>query len=49
MGDYMEFVDGRELPINHRDECIRLLNEVNDVQLRTIYAVLTGFASTQTK
>jgi len=47
MGDYLEYFDGKELPINHRDECIRLLSNIDDVKLRAVYAVLMSFVQTQ--
>ena len=49
MTDYLEFLEGKELPINHRDECIRMLREIDDIRLKTVYAVLNGFISTSLK
>ena len=45
MDDFLEFADGKELPVNHRDECISLLDQIDDVKLRAVYAVLTSFVT----
>jgi hypothetical protein len=41
--EFMEYIDGGNLPINYRDECMRLLGEVGEEKLQTIYQVLLGF------
>lgn len=46
-GEFVEYMDGKPLPLNHREECIRLINEIDDVKLLAIYQVLTSFTSTR--
>lgn len=46
-GEFMEYVDGRDLPLNYRDECLRLLNDFDSKNLQTIYQVLVGFTSSR--
>ena len=45
LNDYLEFLDGKEVPVNHRDECIHLLGQIDDIKLRAVHAVLTSFIS----
>ncbi len=41
--EFMEFVDGKVLPINYLDECVRLLAEIDQEKLQTIHQVLLSF------
>lgn len=41
--EFMEFVDGKTLPINYLDECVRLLAEIDKEKLQTIHQVLLSF------
>ncbi len=43
MADFEEFMRGREIPENTKDECIALLNRIDDAKLRAVHAVLTSF------
>jgi len=43
MEDYLEFFDGKELPLNLRDECIGIIKELDDLKLQAVYAVLVNF------
>ena len=41
--DYLEFFDGRELPINLRMECTSIIGQLDDTKLQAVYAVLVNF------
>lgn len=41
--EYLEFFDGKELPINLRDECIGVVKQLDDTKLQAVYAVLVNF------
>ena len=43
MDDFLEYAEGKEIPINHRDECITMLSEIDEVKIRAVYSVLIGF------
>ncbi len=43
MDDFLEFAEGKEIPINHRDECISILSEIDEVKLRAVYSMLSSF------
>lgn len=44
MADFQAFVDGKEIPVlSIKDECIGLLDLIDEKKLRTVHAVLTGF------
>jgi transcriptional regulator with XRE-family HTH domain len=43
MDEFLEYIEGKERPINHRDECIRLLGEIDDLKLRAVHSILTSF------
>lgn len=40
--EYLEFFDGRPVPISVRDECLCILRELGDSQLMSIHAVLVN-------
>jgi len=46
MGDYLEYLDGKDVPVNHRDECIQLLGQIDEIKLRAVHSVLMSFVST---
>ena len=42
--DFQEFLNGKSLPIiSLKDECISLLDHVDDTKLRAVHAVLASF------
>lgn len=41
--EYLEFFDGRAVPINLRDECIQIVRQLDQVKLQAVYAVLVNF------
>ncbi len=41
--EYLEFFDGRELPLNIRDECADIIRQLDDSKLNAVYAVLVNF------
>lgn len=45
MEEFIEFMNGRVIPINHRDECIRMLDEIDESKLKAVYSVLCSFVS----
>ena len=41
--EYLEFFDGREMPINLRDECTGIIGQLDETKLRAVNAVLVNF------
>jgi transcriptional regulator with XRE-family HTH domain len=41
--EYLEIFDGRDLPLNLRDECTGIIKQLDDVKLQAVYAVLVNF------
>ena len=41
--EYLEFFDGKELPLNLRDECVGIIKQLDDLKLQAVYAVLVNF------
>ena len=41
--EYLEFFDGRPVPISLREECIGILKELDDSRLQTVHSVLINF------
>jgi len=42
--DFQEFLKGKPLPvISLKDECVSLLDHIDDTKLRAVHAVLTSF------
>lgn len=46
---YLEFFDGREIPISLRDECFSILKQLDDVRLKAVHAVLVNFIPVQAR
>lgn len=44
MDEYLEFLDLDELPINHRDECMTLIRQMEESKLQMVYGILSNFA-----
>jgi len=42
MQDFLEFVDGRAVPISYRDECIAIVRQLDDARLVAVHAMLTN-------
>lgn len=40
--DYLEYIDGKEIPPNLRDECILLLRLCDESKIRTLHSVIQG-------
>lgn len=40
MDDYLDFTEGKELPINFRDECHTIVRQLEEPQLRAVHAIL---------
>lgn len=40
MDDYLEFMDGKDIPINFRDECISAIRQMDEVRLQAVHAIL---------
>lgn len=40
---YLEFFDGRDVPISLRDECISILKQLDEVRLQAAHSVLVNF------
>lgn len=44
LADYQAFADGHEMPVlSFKDECVGLLDLIDEKKLKTVHAVLTGF------
>jgi transcriptional regulator with XRE-family HTH domain len=44
LGDFEEFLSGRPLPvINLKDECVSLLEKIDETKLKAVHAVLVSF------
>ena len=41
--EYLEFFDGRPVPISLRDECIGILKQLDESRLQAVHAVLVNF------
>ena len=41
--EYLEFFDGKELPLNLREECIGIIHQLDEVRLQAVHAVLVNF------
>jgi transcriptional regulator with XRE-family HTH domain len=44
MQDFLEFIDGKSIPISYRDECIAIVRQLDEPRLAAVYAILTTFA-----
>lgn len=42
--EYLEYFDGKELPINFRDECAILLRNLSNDQIRVVHALMNSLA-----
>lgn len=40
-----EYLEGKPIPINVKDDCISLLNQIDETKLRAVHAVLMSFSS----
>lgn len=46
MAEFQEFIDGKPVPvIRLRDECIHLLDRIDEAKMRAVHAVLVSFVS----
>jgi transcriptional regulator with XRE-family HTH domain len=46
LGEFEEFLSGRPLPvINLKDECVSLLEKIDETKLKAVHAVLVSFSS----
>lgn len=44
--DFDAYLSGREIPVlNLKDECVRLLDRLNEAKLKAVHALLNGFIS----
>lgn len=43
MDDYLDFLDRETLPINIRDECIGIIQRLDESKLAAVHAVLVNF------
>lgn len=44
MDDFRAFSEGKEIPVlSIKDECVGLLELIDEAKLKTVHAVLTGF------
>ncbi len=41
--DYLDYLDGKELPINMRDECHAILKQLDETRLQAVYGILVNF------
>lgn len=41
--EYLEFFDGKEVPINLRDECVGIIKRLDQGKLQAVYSVLVNF------
>ncbi len=41
--EYLEFFDGRPIPISLRDDCILILKQLDDSRLQAVHSVLINF------
>lgn len=43
--DYLDFIDGRPIPVSYREECLTFLKQVEESKLLAIHTLLKSFAS----
>lgn len=44
--EFEEYRGGKQIPVvSVKDECVNLLNRIDEMKLRAVYAVLTSFVS----
>ena len=43
MQEYLEYVDGKPIPVSYRDECVAIVRQLDDVKLQAVHAVLVNF------
>ena len=44
MDDFYEYLDGKSIPMNYRDECYMLIRNLDDNKLALVYGVLVNFS-----
>lgn len=44
MSEYLEFHDGKPIPVNLRDECILLLRQCNESKIQMLHPVIVNLA-----
>jgi transcriptional regulator with XRE-family HTH domain len=40
--EYLEFFDGKNVPINYRDECIMILRRCDEEKIQVLYSIITN-------
>jgi hypothetical protein len=48
MQDFLEFIDGKSLPISYRDECIAIVRTLDEARLAAVHAMLTTLGPART-
>ena len=43
MDEFYEYLDGKPIPINYRDECLIIIRQLEPAQLQAIYPILVNF------
>ncbi|MDZ4677936.1 MAG: helix-turn-helix transcriptional regulator [Oligoflexia bacterium] len=43
--DFDEYMNGRPIPISLKDECVGLLNKLDETKLKAVHSVLLGFTA----
>jgi transcriptional regulator with XRE-family HTH domain len=41
--EYLEFVDGKPIPVSYRDECVAILRRLDDARLQAVHTLLVSF------